>query len=105
LRLIWTSFFLSFLYLVYIVGWAMINPKIAPPLSEELTPVPVPEWALKFQQAYSPNMFVGVIQALLSPSKAREIKADGRPISYWILIENFIAALGPFLKNGCCPSI
>ena len=28
------GFFLSFLYLVYIVGWAMINPKIAPPLPE-----------------------------------------------------------------------
>jgi TRAP-type mannitol/chloroaromatic compound transport system permease large subunit len=94
------GFFLSFLYLVYIVGWAMINPKIAPPLAEELTRVPVPEWALKFQQAYSPNMFVGLVQALLSPSKAREIKADGRPISYWILIKNFIAALGPFLMTA-----
>ena len=29
------GFFLSFLYLVYIIGWAMINPKIAPKLSEE----------------------------------------------------------------------
>ncbi len=27
------GFFLSFLYLVYIVGWAMINPKIAPPIA------------------------------------------------------------------------
>ncbi len=31
------GFFLSFLYLVYIIGWAMINPKIAPPLPEEQT--------------------------------------------------------------------
>ena len=29
------GFFLAFLYLVYIVGWAMLNPKIAPPLPAE----------------------------------------------------------------------
>ena len=47
------GFFLSFLYLVYIIGWAMINPKIAPPLPEEQTRVPVPAWMRKFQAAYS----------------------------------------------------
>ena len=26
------GFFLTALYLIYIIGWAMINPKIAPPL-------------------------------------------------------------------------
>src|SRR6266498_3415808 len=50
------GFFLSFLYLVYIVGWAMINPKIAPRLPEEQTRVPVPAWVPKFQAAYSQNM-------------------------------------------------
>jgi TRAP-type mannitol/chloroaromatic compound transport system permease large subunit len=94
------GFFLAFLYLVYIVGWAMINPKIAPPLSDELTRVPVPEWVSKFQRAYSPNIFVGLVHALLSPSGAREIKMEGRPISYWMLIKNFIAALGPFLMTA-----
>jgi len=29
------GFFLAFLYLVYILAWATINPKIAPPLPEE----------------------------------------------------------------------
>ena len=47
------GFFLSFLYLIYIIGWAMINPKIAPPLPEEQTRVPVPAWMRKFQAAYS----------------------------------------------------
>jgi TRAP-type mannitol/chloroaromatic compound transport system permease large subunit len=48
------GFFLSFLYLIYIVGWAMINPKIAPPLPDELTRVPVPEWVLKFKRPIRP---------------------------------------------------
>jgi TRAP-type mannitol/chloroaromatic compound transport system permease large subunit len=91
------GFFLSFLYLVYIVGWAMINPKIAPPLPEEQTRVPVPDWVRKFQDAYSPNMLVGLLQALLSPSRARQIAVDGRAISYWALIKNLLFTLVPFL--------
>jgi TRAP-type mannitol/chloroaromatic compound transport system permease large subunit len=91
------GFFLSFLYLVYIVGWAMINPKIAPPLSEEQTRVPIPEWVPKFQRAYSRNIPVALIKALLSPSKARKIDADGRPISYWMLLSNLGYALVPFM--------
>ena len=47
------GFFLSFLYLIYIIGWAMINPKIAPPLPEAQRKVPVPDWMRKFQAAYS----------------------------------------------------
>jgi TRAP-type mannitol/chloroaromatic compound transport system permease large subunit len=91
------GFFLSFLYLVYIVGWAMINPKIAPPLPEEQTRVPVPDWVRKFQDAYSPNMLIGLLQALLSPSRARQIAVDGRAISYWALIKNLLFTLVPFL--------
>src|SRR6201989_2670576 len=68
------GFFLSLLYLIYIVGWAMINPKIAPPLPEEQTRVPVPDWMRKFQAAYSRNVFVGFFAALLSPAKARTIE-------------------------------
>src|SRR5216683_4331611 len=64
------GFFLALLYLVYIVGWAMINPKIAPRLPEEQTRVPVPEWVRQFQAVCSPNMLLGLIQALLSPWKA-----------------------------------
>ena len=74
------GFFLSFLYLVYIIGWAMINPKIAPPLPEAQTKVPVPDWMPKFQAAYSHNMLVALVKALLSPSKARQIEADGKRV-------------------------
>jgi TRAP-type mannitol/chloroaromatic compound transport system permease large subunit len=91
------GFFLSFLYLIYIVGWAMINPKIAPPLPEEQIKVPVPEWLHKFQAAYSKNVFVGLLQALASPSRATAIRDGGGPVTYWMLVKNFIAALVPFM--------
>src|SRR5712672_653640 len=64
------GFFLSFLYLVYIVGWALIDPKIAPPLTEEQTRVPVEPWVRNFQKAYSRNMPVALVSALFSPKRA-----------------------------------
>jgi TRAP-type mannitol/chloroaromatic compound transport system permease large subunit len=91
------GFFLAFLYLIYIVGWAMINPKIAPRLPEEQTRVPVPAWVRQFQAAYSPNMPVALVSALLSPSRAMAIKAeDGKPVGYWTLFKNLGFALVPF---------
>jgi TRAP-type mannitol/chloroaromatic compound transport system permease large subunit len=91
------GFFLAFLYLVYIVGWAMMNPKIAPPLTEEQTRVPVPAWVPKIQAAYSRNMLVALTKALLSPAQARQIEADGRKITYWKLITSLCVALVPFM--------
>ena len=64
------GFFLAFLYLVYILGWATINPKIAPPLPEHQTKVPVPAWIGSFEAVYSRNMLIGFLSALFSPTKA-----------------------------------
>jgi TRAP-type mannitol/chloroaromatic compound transport system permease large subunit len=91
------GFFLSFLYLVYVVGWAMLNPKIAPALPKDQIQVPVPAWVPKFQAAYSQNMLVALVQALLSPAKARQIDADGKRIGYATLLSNFAYALVPFI--------
>ena len=65
------GFLLAFLYLVYIVGWATLRPKIAPPLPEEQTRVPVPAWMRVFQSVYSPNMFFALLLALFAPANAR----------------------------------
>jgi TRAP-type mannitol/chloroaromatic compound transport system permease large subunit len=94
------GFFLSLLYLIYIVGWAMINPKIAPPLPEEQTRVPVPDWMRKFQQAYSSNVFVGLLSALFAPSKAKAIETDSGRVTYWLLLKNLAASLVPFILVG-----
>jgi TRAP-type mannitol/chloroaromatic compound transport system permease large subunit len=90
------GFFLAFLYLIYIIGWALINPKIAPPLPEEQTRVPVPAWVPTFQAAYARNMLMALLRALLSPSRASKIMTDQGPIGYWTLIKNLCIALVPF---------
>nr|WP_210328974.1 TRAP transporter large permease subunit [Mesorhizobium amorphae] len=90
------GFFLAFLYLVYILGWAAINPKIAPALPEEQTRVPVPAWMRSFQAVYSRNMLAGLLSALVSPSKAMALEAEEGRLTYWKLIKNACAALVPF---------
>ena len=91
------GFFLSFLYLVYIVGWAMINPKIAPPLPESQRKVPIPAWVPKLQAAYAHNMFLALVKALVSPFKAMQIEADGKRVSYLLLLSSLMYALVPFM--------
>src|SRR5690348_5890508 len=91
------GFFLSFLYLVYIVGWALIDPKIAPPLPEAQQKVPVSDWVRKFQQAYSGNIVGGLATALVSPSRALAINTVQGRVTYWLLVQNFVAALVPFI--------
>jgi TRAP-type mannitol/chloroaromatic compound transport system permease large subunit len=94
------GFFLAFLYLVYVVGWAMINPKIAPPLPEEQTRVNVPEWIRKLQALYSHNLFVALCKALVSPAQAKQLEIDGKPMGYLGVLQNFIISLVPFLLSA-----
>ena len=95
------GFFLALLYLVYIVGWAMLKPKIAPPLPEEQTRVPVPAWMRKFQSSYSSNMLVAFSSALASPFKAKQIDVEeGKRLGYWMLVKDFVTALVPFLLTA-----
>jgi TRAP-type mannitol/chloroaromatic compound transport system permease large subunit len=91
------GFFLSFLYLVYILGWALINPKIAPKLPEAEQRVPVSDWVRQFGKAYSHNMFAGLFASLFSPAKALAITSEGRKTTYGMLVKNFIASLFPLV--------
>jgi len=95
------GFFLAFLYLVYIVGWALINPKIAPRLPESETRVPVPEWVPKLQQAYSRNMLFTLLRAVVAPARARQVEAAaGVRVGYWMLVKNLTAALFPLVLTA-----
>ena len=91
------GFFLSFLYLVYIIGWAMMNPKIAPRLPEAQTKVPVADWLRKFEMVYSRNVFAGLASALVSPSRALAIETGAGRVRYLTLAKNFAYSLVPFI--------
>jgi TRAP-type mannitol/chloroaromatic compound transport system permease large subunit len=66
------GFFLAFLYLVYIIGWVLINPKIAPKLPPEQMKAPVPAWLTHLSQNYSPRMLPALLASFVSPAKAKQ---------------------------------
>lgn len=93
------GFFLAFLYLVYIIGWAMINPKIAPRLPESATHIPVEPWTVKLQEAYSKKMLPALLTAAAMPGKALSIEVDGKRVTYWKLFKNLLAVLMPLFMT------
>jgi TRAP-type mannitol/chloroaromatic compound transport system permease large subunit len=91
------GFFLALLYLVYIIGWALIDPKIAPKLPESETRVPVRPWVAQLQQAYSRKMLPALMAAVLTPARAMNITVDGARVGYPMLLKNLGFALVPLV--------
>jgi TRAP-type mannitol/chloroaromatic compound transport system permease large subunit len=54
------GFFLAFLYLLYILGWALINPKVAPRLPEEQLHPAIPAWAQELPRGH---VLAGLLRA------------------------------------------
>jgi TRAP-type mannitol/chloroaromatic compound transport system permease large subunit len=88
------GFFLAFLYLVYIIGWALINPKVAPKLPAEQLIVPVPAPIRFLGEHYSRNMLLATFKALFSPAKLLNAPAEAR-VSFKGIFKNVLAALTP----------
>jgi TRAP-type mannitol/chloroaromatic compound transport system permease large subunit len=64
------GFFLTFLYLVYILGWAIINPKIAPKLAPDEYRLPVPEPLRRLERGPQRRIVPGLLAALVRPALA-----------------------------------
>jgi len=90
------GFFLTFLYLVYILGWAIINPKIAPKLPESQYRTEVPGWLQRLERGRSRRVLGGIIAAAFRPGLLRDVKtADGQPVGCALLWKNLLAAMVP----------
>jgi TRAP-type mannitol/chloroaromatic compound transport system permease large subunit len=71
------GFFLTLLYLLFILGWALLNPKIAPKLSLDQYRLDVPEWLKRFERGPQRRVFGGLASALLSPRGPESAAAGG----------------------------
>ena len=91
------GFFLAFLYLIYVVGWALVNPKIAPKLPESETRVPVRPWIAKLQQSYSRKMLPALLAAVVMPGRAVNASVDGTRVTYSMLLTSLAHALVPLV--------
>jgi TRAP-type mannitol/chloroaromatic compound transport system permease large subunit len=86
------GFFLALLYLIYVIGWAILDPKVAPKVT---TTIPVPEWLRTFASAYSPRVALGVVAALFRPRAAAAIVTEQGPLVYRKLVQNFLYLIFP----------
>src|SRR3989449_310673 len=85
------GFFLTSLYLIYILGWASINPKIAPRLRPDQYRVAVPDWLQRLERGRSRSVVPGLIAAAFRPSLLRG--AAG----YRVIANNLLALSVPLL--------
>jgi len=89
------GFFLALLYLVYIIGWVLINPKIAPRLPPEQQKVPVPPWLAHVSDAYSHRILPALAAAVAAPGKALRGSAEGVRITRGMLTKSLAISLVP----------
>ena len=94
------GFFLAFLYLLYVVGWVLINPKVAPKLPPEQLRAPVPPWLEHMARSYSPRIFLALVTSLVSPSRAMQASVEGVRVTWLHLLRSVITALVPLLLSA-----
>ena len=91
------GFFLAFLYLVYVIGWCMINPKIAPKLPPEQMKAPISPWVAHISSSYSRFMLPALLMALVSPAKALRNGVEGVSIKWWHILAGLTRAFAPVI--------
>src|SRR4051812_3940530 len=90
------GFFLAFLYLVYVIGWVLINPKIAPKLPADKMIVPIPGWLSHLSQNYSRRTLPALLRALASPARALGYTGDTK-VTRGFLAANLLRAMAPVI--------
>ena len=91
------GFFLAFLYLVYVIGWCIINPKIAPKLPPEQMKAPISPWVAHISSSYSRFMLPALLMALVSPGKALQGGAQSFDKKWWQILASLTRALAPVI--------
>lgn len=91
------GFFLALLYLIYVIGWCLINPKVAPKLPMEQMRAPISPWVAHISSSYSRFMLPALLMAVLSPAKAMRSGVEGVSLKWWQLLAGLMRALAPVI--------
>ena len=89
------GFFLAFLYLVYVIGWVLIDPKIAPKLPEEKLKAPISPWLQQFTQLYSDRILPSLFHAIFRPQRALKIQIAEFRVTWWLLFKSLMMSFVP----------
>ena len=91
------GFFLAFLYLIYVIGWCIINPKIAPRLPPEQMKAPISPWVAHISSSYSRFMLPALLMAVVAPGKALRAGVQGVNLKWWQILAGLTRALAPVI--------
>ena len=91
------GFFLAFLYLVYVIGWVLIDPKIAPKLPEEKLKAPISPWLQQFTQLYSDRILPSLFHAIFRPQRALKIQIAEFRVTWWLLFKTLMMSFVPLI--------
>ncbi|MDR2154821.1 MAG: TRAP transporter large permease subunit [Burkholderiaceae bacterium] len=91
------GFFLGFLYVAYVIGWALIQPKVAPKLPPEAQRAPLTPQVAHVAANYSPRMLPALTLAVASPRRAFAAGAGGVRVGWFALLSLLAQALTPLL--------
>ncbi|MEO0028026.1 MAG: Sialic acid transporter permease protein SiaT [Pseudomonadota bacterium] len=89
------GFFLATLYLIYVIAWVLIDPKVAPKLPVEQTRAVISPAVQKIADHYAPKYFLALLQAFVSPGKALRKTADNVVVTWGFIAKSFIMSLVP----------
>jgi TRAP-type mannitol/chloroaromatic compound transport system permease large subunit len=91
------GFFLSFLYLLYIIGWALLRPRIAPKLPIEQQRAPVTPPIAHIAASYTPRMLPALVAAVFAPGRALRAASPAVALGWLQLVRHLATALVPLL--------
>ena len=93
------GFFLATLYLIYVIGWVLIDPKVAPKLPIEQTRAAISPAVQKIADHYSPKFFLALLQAFVAPGKAIRKTADNIAVTWSFIAKSFFMSLVPIFMT------
>jgi TRAP-type mannitol/chloroaromatic compound transport system permease large subunit len=93
------GFFLATLYLIYVIAWVLIDPKVAPKLPIEQTRAAISPAVKKIADHYSSKFLLALMQAFVSPAKALRKSADNVVISWGFIAKSFFMSLVPIFMT------
>jgi TRAP-type mannitol/chloroaromatic compound transport system permease large subunit len=94
------GFFLAFLYFVYVIGWALIDPKVAPKLPESEQRMDVPEWLDRLTGVFGGNAVSALVRSIFSPGRLKAAYAPGQAPGFMKLLGSLAVALGPLMLSA-----
>jgi len=93
------GFFLAALYLIYVIAWVLIDPKIAPKLPIEQTRAPISPEVQKIADHYASKFFIALLQAFVSPARILKKSADSVVVTWSFVAKSFFMSLVPILMT------